>query len=91
MKLVLQDSRIENYLKESEIIDFGNDLLVGYADRLVEGISDNIERIKTIYEYIRDEISHSFDIGANNVTFKASEVLRERHGVCYAKSHLLAH
>lgn len=90
MKLVLQDKNIENYLKESDIIDFKNELFTGYADRLVEGISDNIERIKTIYEYVRDEISHSFDIGADNVTFKASEVFRERHGVCYAKSHLLA-
>lgn len=90
MKLILQDNKIESYLKESDIIDFKNEQLAGYADRLIEGISNNVEQIKTLYEFVRDEISHSFDIGAENVTFKASEVLKERHGVCYAKSHLLA-
>ena len=90
MKFTLQDSKIESYLKESGIINFKNELLAGYADRLVDGISNNVVQIKTIYKFVRDEISHSFDIGVDNVTFKASEVLKEKHGVCYAKSHLLA-
>ena len=71
MKFILQDSKIESYLKESGIINFKNELLAGYADRLVDGISSNVVQIKTIYEFVRDEISHSFDIGVDNVTFKA--------------------
>lgn len=39
MNLILQDSIIENYLKESDIIDFNNALLAGYAHRLVDGIN----------------------------------------------------
>ena len=30
------------------------------------------------------------DIQSTNVTCKASDVLKERQGICYAKSHLLA-
>jgi transglutaminase-like putative cysteine protease len=90
MELVLEDNKIENYLKDTEIIDYKNEILLGFAERLTKDISDKNIKIKTVYEYVRDEIRHTFDIGADNVTFKASEVFNERHGVCYAKSHLLA-
>ena len=33
---------------------------------------------------------HSFDVDAEVVTCKASEVLAAKTGICYAKSHLLA-
>ncbi|MFZ5987912.1 MAG: transglutaminase-like domain-containing protein [Bacillota bacterium] len=89
MKLVLKDNKIENYLEDTKIIDYKNEILLGFAERLTKDISDKTMKIKTIYEYVRDEIRHTFDIGADNVTFKASEVFKERHGVCYAKSHLL--
>ncbi|WP_226990895.1 transglutaminase-like domain-containing protein [Methanosarcina acetivorans] len=46
--------------------------------------------IKKIYEFVRDDIDHSGDIGAREVTCKASEVLEFGHGICCAKSHLLA-
>ena len=42
------------------------------------------------YEYVRDMISHSADISADTVTCSASEVLKAGHGICFAKSHLLA-
>lgn len=90
MELVIEDNKIENYLKDTEIIDYKNEILLGFAEQLTKDISDKTMKIKTIYEYVRDEIRHTFDIGADNVTFKASEVFKEKHGVCYAKSHLLA-
>jgi transglutaminase-like putative cysteine protease len=39
---------------------------------------------------VRDEVKHSHDYQLNPVTCRASEVLAERTGYCYAKSHLLA-
>ncbi|TYQ15381.1 UNVERIFIED_CONTAM: Transglutaminase-like enzymes, putative cysteine proteases [Acetivibrio alkalicellulosi] len=90
MNLVIEDNKIDNYLKNTEIIDYKNEILLGFAEKLTKDIPDNTMKIKTLFEYVRDKIKHSFDIGANNVTFKASEVFKERHGVCYAKSHLLA-
>ncbi len=40
--------------------------------------------------FVRDAIAHSWDYKRNPVTCKASEVLLQRTGYCYAKSHLLA-
>ncbi|HOW15189.1 transglutaminase family protein [Methanosarcina sp.] len=51
---------------------------------------DEISLIRRIYEFVRDDIDHSGDIGAQEVTCKASEVLEIGHGICCAKSHLLA-
>ncbi|MET7423258.1 transglutaminase family protein [Dactylosporangium sp. NPDC005555] len=45
---------------------------------------------RAAYEFVRDEVRHSFDAGDPRVTVTASEVLEHRVGLCYAKSHLLA-
>ncbi|MCI8409501.1 MAG: transglutaminase domain-containing protein, partial [Lachnospiraceae bacterium] len=37
-----------------------------------------------------DNISHSADINEDIITCAASEVLKAGHGICFAKSHLLA-
>lgn len=42
------------------------------------------------FEFVRDQIAHSWDIQSSRVTGRASEVLRHGEGICYAKSHLLA-
>ena len=57
---------------------------------LSEGILTQIEVAKFCFEWVRDEIRHSHDYQDNNVTCRASDVLLEGTGYCYAKSHLLA-
>ncbi|WP_432813065.1 transglutaminase-like domain-containing protein [Pantanalinema sp. GBBB05] len=42
------------------------------------------------FEWVRDEIFHSFDYQMNPVTCRASDVLQHKTGYCFAKSHLLA-
>ncbi|SHF98692.1 transglutaminase domain-containing protein [Ornithinibacillus halophilus] len=39
---------------------------------------------------MRDEISHSFDRNSSVVTISASETMKEKDGICFAKAHLLA-
>lgn len=46
--------------------------------------------VRDDFEFVRDQIAHSWDIGSRRVTGRASEVLRFGEGICYAKSHLLA-
>ena len=41
------------------------------------------------FEWVRDEISHCLDVGREEVTWIASEVLAVGTGFCYSKSHLL--
>ncbi|HYH01855.1 MAG TPA: transglutaminase family protein, partial [Bacillota bacterium] len=57
-----------------------------------KGIDSEPVRVQTLYEFVRDQVKHSFDIAEEKcvVTCKASEVLQYGQGICYAKSHLLA-
>jgi transglutaminase-like putative cysteine protease len=45
---------------------------------------------RAAFEFVRDEVSHSADVGEWSAAYVASDVLRERNGICHAKSHLLA-
>jgi len=49
-----------------------------------------IETVRTAYEAVRDRFPHSYDISAQEVSLSASDVLRNGHGICFAKAHLLA-
>lgn len=49
-----------------------------------------IDTIRVAYETVRDRYPHSMDIQAPEVSVSASDVLRHGHGICFAKSHLLA-
>ena len=85
-----ESDNLQNYLKKSEVIDFDNKLIVDKCLELQKGTDDEITLIKKIYEFVRDEIHHSGDIGEMSVTCKASEVLKAGHGICCAKAHLFA-
>lgn len=80
----------KKYLKPSIIIDWDHPEVLNKAKKLSSFSSDDVEIAKRCYEFVRDEISHSWDYKMNPVTLKASDVLKYRTGYCYAKSHLLA-
>lgn len=82
---------MEKYLESSDIVDFEScDEIRRKSLQLIAGYNSEIDIIKKIYEFVRDEINHSADIDGKVVTCKASDVLKHRQGICYAKSHLLA-
>jgi Transglutaminase-like enzymes, putative cysteine proteases len=85
-----ESNNLQDYLKKSEVIDFDNKLIVDKCLELKEGTDDEISLIKKVYEFVRDEIQHSGDIGEMKVTCNASEVLETGHGICCAKAHLFA-
>ncbi|MGF1490004.1 MAG: transglutaminase family protein [Prochloraceae cyanobacterium] len=81
---------MEQFLKNSDIIDWKNSEVLNLAKKLTAK-TKNTEKIAEIcFEFVRDEIRHSYDYKMNPVTCKASEVLKNKTGYCYAKSHLLA-
>ena len=88
MKAFSED--INEYLKCDEVIDFYYNDVSKLADQLYSESESETEFVKMAYEYVRDMISHSADISADTVTCSASEVLKAGHGICFAKSHLLA-
>lgn len=90
MELKIYSDNIEDYLTDSDIIDYNNPKIQELANNLEEKANDEIDYIRLAYEFVRDHISHSADINNDLITCNASEVLQEGHGICFAKSHLLA-
>lgn len=78
------------YLAHSEIIDWQQPDVLALAQQLAEGSDDPEQIAKRCFEWVRDEIPHSWDARKNPLTCSASEVLAFGTGYCYAKSHLLA-
>lgn len=89
MLSLIQKDDLNVYLEHSEVVDYNNPEIQLKARELAQGL-EQIEMAKAIYHFVRDEIHHSLDIGSDMVTCRASEVLKEGHGLCFAKSNLLA-
>ncbi|WP_345987162.1 transglutaminase family protein [Sulfurimonas sp. HSL1-2] len=78
------------FLRASEYIDFSHPAVVSLAADLAAGEETKEAIVKSCFEYVRDAIAHTGDAGCGVSTIKASEVLEQKTGWCYAKSHLLA-
>jgi transglutaminase-like putative cysteine protease len=78
------------YLAPSKYIDFDHALVRDKAAALARGAATEAILVKRCFDFVRDEIKHSWDFKQNPVTCRASEVLLHGTGFCYAKSHLLA-
>ena len=81
---------LEPYLAESEYIDWKHALVAAKAAELAGACKSDDTIAKRCFEFVRDDIKHSWDYRMNPLTCKASEVLIHGTGYCYAKSHLLA-
>ena len=83
-------ARMNKYLQPSEYIDSDHPDIITKAKSLADGCGSEIDIANACFEFVRDEIKHSWDYQLNPVTCKASDVLSHETGYCYAKSHLLA-
>jgi len=81
---------MNKYLEATEYIDWENPDIFNLAKTLAGSSLMNEEIARRCFEFVRDEIKHSWDYKLNPVTCKASDVLKYGTGYCYAKSHLLA-
>jgi transglutaminase-like putative cysteine protease len=79
----------EAYLQISEIIDWQHPTIREQARKIGSADQTPITIARSCFEWVRDEIYHSFDHQMNPVTCRASDVLKHKTGYCYAKSHLL--
>lgn len=81
---------LDIFLKENEYIDYSSDIIKDEANRLFTNINTDIQKAIIAFEYVRDNIPHTFDIQATIITAKASDVLKYKTGICHAKANLLA-
>ncbi len=81
---------MEEYLKVTEVIEWQHPKIMDCAKQIASGCQTPTEIAKACFEWVRDEIYHSYDYQMNPVTCRASDVLQYKTGYCYAKSHLLA-
>jgi transglutaminase-like putative cysteine protease len=77
------------FLRSTSVVDWEHPKVKARSQELCLG-ADEVQKAKRLFEWVRDKIPHSKDIGADVVTCRASEVLAEGTGICWAKSHLLA-
>ncbi|MFC8920576.1 transglutaminase family protein [Streptomyces sp. NPDC057116] len=89
MELIQQVPELSAYLAADEVIDHEHPRVREVAHRLAAAHGDAYAYAKAAFEYVRDTVAHSMDTGDPRVTWRASDVLEQRTGICYAKSHAL--
>ncbi len=85
-----ESKNIEDYLKYDSVIDWNNPPIQQKAEEIISDATNEIDKARLIYEWVRDEIPHSNDINTQILTCSATEVLSKGTGMCFSKSHLLA-
>lgn len=88
MKPESQD--LNDYLVSDAIVDWQTPAVQRKALELTRSLTDEIDKARCLYEWVRDVIPHTNDAGLDIVTCAASEVLHHGTGVCFSKCHLLA-
>lgn len=79
-----------DYLLADDIIQSDDEEVIALAQDLRQCRAGDVEYARAAYEWVRDRVAHSWDERDRRVTITATEVLRERVGLCFAKSHLYA-
>ncbi|WP_347343357.1 transglutaminase family protein [Fictibacillus enclensis] len=70
MKLIPECVNLTEYLKELEVVDYSHPLIQEKVDELnVKELSD-IEKVKVAFEFVRDKVSHSWDIHVKELPVK---------------------
>ena len=89
MELIVEQTEGNSYLASTEIIDVQDPAVQKIIADIRSRTDTDVARAQMAFEYVRDHIQHSFDVDGDMVTIRASDVLGQREGICFAKAHLL--
>jgi len=89
MELIAETTDPNRYLDADEAIDHRHPLVRRTAARLRVGAPGPYAYAERAFVHVRDTVTHSADAGDQRVTWRASDVLEHRTGMCYAKAHAL--
>lgn len=90
MEPIQESADLSAYLTADEAIDHHHPAVRETVARLAREAADPYAYARAAYEFVRDAVPHSQDSGDLRVTWRASDVLTLRTGICHAKSHALA-
>ncbi|MCL6297857.1 transglutaminase domain-containing protein [Streptomyces kronopolitis] len=90
MRLIQNSPDIAAYLAASAAIDHDHPDVRATAAALAADAPDAYAYAEAAFTFVRDAIAHSADTGDPRVTWRASDVLARRTGICHAKAHALA-
>ncbi|MFH0966131.1 MAG: transglutaminase-like domain-containing protein [Methanobacteriota archaeon] len=86
---IIQPGTITPYLACSPLITCTNPVIRVRARELIIGAHDECEQITNLYQYVRDEVAHSVDIGQSDLVWKPAQIISSGHALCIGKSLLL--
>ncbi len=75
-ELIIKDA-IDEYLSVSKYINWDEDNIISKGERFKQKYTDEISLVKAVYEFVRDEVKHSWDVQDKRVTKSATEVLEQ--------------
>jgi len=86
---LVTDSPFEAFLSAAPLIEVDAPEIGAFVDERLRGLYE-ADAARAVFHFVRDEVSHSWDVQGRRVTRSALDVLAHREGICYAKSHLAA-
>ena len=78
------------FTEDTKYVNYSHPAIQKKIQELFDDGMTEVEKAQKSYYFVRDEIGHSFDIGAKVVSITASDVLQNGTGIYHAKSNLLA-
>ena len=76
---------MDTYLRETKMLDYSNPSIRALIQEKNWRTLDMFERIKSIYNFVRDDIHFGYNIDDN---ISASKVLKDGYGQCNTKATL---
>lgn len=80
---------LSEYLKSDAIVETAHPGVRELAVKLRAESENDEDFAARAFNWVRDNIDHSVDVGDPRVTITSGEVLTQRVGLCFAKTHLL--
>lgn len=77
---------MENYLKETKVLDYSNIAVQRLLEQRGWGKLDTAACVKAIYNFVRDEIKFGYNVSDD---IPASQILKDGYGQCNTKATLL--
>lgn len=90
LSLTPESQNLNDYLVSNDVVEAGHPRVIEIARHITRHAECSTESARALFEWVRDNIPHSGDIGATVRTCSATEVLKHGTGTCFSKCHLLA-